>query len=564
MKTLQVDPRNIGAGIELLEAELRRLRVSKKHLPTSILAAEELMVKLAVNMTAAGFIQLSVSSWLGEIHVSLSCAGHRIVMPDASPAAALESLVNGEAADEAEEDLIRDILLRSMRDRIRFRYKNNCNIFVLTVEKSKYQSLWLTLGAFALAIVFAVFVRWITPAAWVSGLSECLLSPVKTMFLNSLKMVTAPVVFFSIVSCIAGLGNMSELGKIGGKVMGLYVLTTWIAIGIGIGLSFLLQPGSPDLLANAAAAKFTAKTVDISIIDTITAIVPANFVEPFVKSDMLQIIFLAVFCGVAVGRIGKYSRPLQDIFEACNTLFLQVTTMIIKFVPIAVFCSVSLLLLKTGTETLFSLAGMVGVILLGMALMTGVYCVMIALIARLNPFVFLRKYAPAMLTTFSLGSSNAAMPVNLRVCRNSLGISDKICSFSIPLGATVNMDGSCVYMAVAALFLARIYGVAITSANMMAMVFSIFVLSVGAPGIPGSGLICLSVLLVQIGIPVESIGLIDRHRPCHRHDESRLQLHGRRSRHAGCRQNGEPAGPGAVQQLTELMQASVTDCLRPA
>jgi len=298
MKTLQVDPRNIGDGIELLEAELRRLRVSKKHLPTSILASEELMVKLAANAAAACLIQMSVSSWLGEIHVSLSCAGRRIVMPDASPAAALESLVNGEAADEAEEDMIRDILLRSMRDRIRFRYKNNRNIFVLTVEKSKYQSLWLTLGAFALAIVFAVFVRWIIPAAWVSGLSECLLSPVKTMFLNSLKMVTAPVVFFSIVSCIAGLGNMSELGKIGGKVMGLYMLTTWIAIGVGIGLSFLLQPGSPDLLANAAAAKFTAKTVDISIIDTITAIVPANFVEPFVKSDMLQIIFLAVFCGL--------------------------------------------------------------------------------------------------------------------------------------------------------------------------------------------------------------------------------------------------------------------------
>ena len=508
MKTLRVDPRNIGAGIGLLEAELRRLRVSKKNLPTSILAAEELMVKLAANMTAAGFIQLSVSSWFGEIHVSLSCAGRRIVMPDTSPAAALESLVNGEAADGAEEDLIRDILLRSLKDRIRFRYKNDRNIFVLTVEKGRYQSLWLTLGAFALAVVFAVFVRWMIPAAWVAGLSRCLLSPVKTMFLNSLKMVTAPVVFFSIVSCIAGLGNMSELGKIGGKVMGLYMLTTWIAIGVGIGLSFLLQPGSPDLLANAAAAKFTAQAAEISIVDTIAAIVPANFVEPFVKSDMLQIIFLAVFCGVAVGRIGSHARLLQDIFEACNSLFLQITTMIIKFVPIAVFCSVSLLLLKTGTETLLALAGMVGVIFLGMALMTGVYCVMIALTAHLNPLIFLRKYAPAMLTTFSLGSSNAAMPVNLRVCRNSLGISDKICSFSIPLGATVNMDGSCVYMAVAALFLARIYGVAITSANMMAMVFSIFVLSIGAPGIPGSGLICLSVLLVQVGIPVESIGLI--------------------------------------------------------
>jgi Na+/H+-dicarboxylate symporter len=160
-----------------------------------------------------------------------------------------------------------------------------------------------------------------------------------------------------------------------------------------------------------------------------------------------------------------------------------------------------------GNETLLSIAGFVGTFLLALAMMLVVYCLLVLVFARLNPIYLLKKHAPTMLTNFSLASSNAAMPFNINSCKK-LGISSKVSSFSIPLGATVNMDGSCIYMAVAGLFLANVFGVEIDGSALFSMVFSIIILSVGAPGIPGSGLICLSVLLTQLGIPAEALSLV--------------------------------------------------------
>ena len=295
-----------------------------------------------------------------------------------------------------------------------------------------------------------------------------MLNPIKTMFLNALKMVVVPVVFFSILSCVSQFTNLSDFGKTGGKVMGFYMFTTVIAIAVGAGAFLLLQPGSGggvQAALQAAQPVAGAEEVNISILDTIVNIVPSNIVQPFLDADMLQIIFIAILCGVAVGMIGDYSRPLKDFFEGCNTLFLKVTTIIVGFIPVAVFCSICSLVMLTGGDTLVSLLYFMAAVLLGMAAMMTVYCLLILVVGRLNPLTFLRKYAPGMLTSFSLGSSNAAMPYNMQLCRNALGISPKVYSFSIPLGATVNMDGSCVYLVVGALFLAQLYGVSLTGAD---------------------------------------------------------------------------------------------------
>lgn len=164
--------------------------------------------------------------------------------------------------------------------------------------------------------------------------------------------------------------------------------------------------------------------------------------------------------------------------------------------------------MTTGVGTLTALLSLVGTFVLGLACMIALYCLILTLVGRLNPLTFLRKYAPTMLTCFTLSSSSASMPFNLRACQDTLGVSPKVCSFSIPLGAAVNMDGTCIYLAVASLFLARVYGIELGGADLSMMFFSIFLLSVGAPGIPGSALVCLSVLLVQVGIPVEAVSLI--------------------------------------------------------
>jgi Na+/H+-dicarboxylate symporter len=175
--------------------------------------------------------------------------------------------------------------------------------------------------------------------------------------------------------------------------------------------------------------------------------------------------------------------------------------------PLAAFCSILSMILKTGTDALVSVLGILGVFIVAIVLMMAVYCLLMLLFAGLNPIPFCRKYAPTMAQVFSMGSSNASLPINIEACKQ-MGVSPKVYSLSLPLGATVNMDGSCIYLSVFALSLARICGIAIPPAALLSVLISIIVLSVGAPGIPGSGLVCLSVLLAQMNVPIEAIALV--------------------------------------------------------
>ena len=198
---------------------------------------------------------------------------------------------------------------------------------------------------------------------------------------------------------------------------------------------------------------------------------------------------------------------VKSLFETFNELFLKITTLIINFMPLAVFCSICSMMLSVGFSTILSVLGMLATFLVGLLCMMCVYCIILAVVGRINPLCFVKKYAPSMLQVFSMGSSNAAIPVNMQACDN-MGVDKKVYCLSLPLGATLNMDGHCVYMAVFTLALAKTYGVTITGSALTAIIISIIVLSMGAPGIPGSGLICLSTLLTQVGVPIEAVGLV--------------------------------------------------------
>jgi len=182
--------------------------------------------------------------------------------------------------------------------------------------------------------------------------------------------------------------------------------------------------------------------------------------------------------------------------------------LLVKFMPLAAFCSILSMILKTGAQTLISVLSMCLVFIFGLAAIMLVYCLMLLVLGRLNPLIFVKKYAPTMIQVFSMASSNASLPLNMDACSKKLGVSPKVYSLSLPLGATMNMDGTCIYLGVFALALAQIYGVPVTGASLMSVAMSILILSIGAPGVPGSGMICLSVLLTQLGVPVEAVGLV--------------------------------------------------------
>ena len=501
---LAANAEGIGAGLDKIEQTLTKYGLKQKDIVKKMLVAEEVMTALLSHGKQAEVMTLSIRRLFEDITIEISVAGEAFAFG--------ESLSYGVDLDTADmgpdaEQTIRNTILRSVVEDLKYRHRKGLNAVRITVSRSKRAMLYKTLGAMVLAILLGLLLRLAAPQAFCDVLNTNLLVPVKTMFMNALKMVVTPVVFFSIVSCIGQFADLSEMGKVGGKVIGLYLVTTAIATAVGVGMFYLFRPGEfASVVAAGGEAAAAAQELNISIKDMIVNIVPANFVKPFLEADMLQLIFLAVLCGIAVGMIGKYSQMLSDLFTAFNELFLKITVLLVQFMPVAAFCSILSMMLKTGADTLLSIFSIFSVFLLGLVCMMVVYCLMMVL-AGLNPVPFCKRYAPTMVQVFSMASSNAALPLNIDACKK-MGVSPKVYSLSLPLGATINMDGTCIYLSVVALALARIYGVEIPAAALLSVVISIIVLSIGAPGVPGSGMICLSVLLTQLGVPVEAVGLV--------------------------------------------------------
>ncbi|MBR6229180.1 MAG: cation:dicarboxylase symporter family transporter [Eubacterium sp.] len=506
-KRFSADTAGIGQAMEFTRGCLTEVKIKGKELARATLTAEEAVGALVAHADEGSTVDVTFRSRFGDVTIEAVSHGQSF---DLSKNMDRVSTVGNEAESESTQEVLRGILLKSFTDGIKYNHKNGVNRIRMTAVRSRHTFLYRTLGAMLAAIVFGVLMANLTPESWCDNLSEYALDPIRTMYISALKMCVAPVVFFSIVTCVMQFSDLKEMGRIGAKVFGMYLFTTVIATGVGLGMYYLFQPGSADMIPKVAqdVSSITSQTVDTSIMHILVDVVPSNFIKPFLESDMLQLIFLAVLCGVAVGKIGKYSQTLCDLLKAGNELFMKITTMIIRFMPIVVFCAISSMIMGTGFDTILSLLGVLGTFILGILCMMVVYCLLMLVIGRMNPLPFLRKYPQTMLQVFSMASSNASIPINMEACEKKLGIARRVYSLSIPLGATVNMDGDCLYLSIAALALAKAYGITITGATLATMIISIIILSVGAPGIPGSGLICLSVLLGQIGVPLEGIAIV--------------------------------------------------------
>ncbi len=489
---------------DLVREHLEGYKKKESEAARAVLCAEEAAVSMGDHAPDGAKIDVRIRSFLGSMTIELACPGEDYEFA----AGAEESDVSNNGISVLGQGMIRDILLKNAAQNLKYRHQRGINRVTMTLRRSPRAFLFATMGALILGILVGLLLSWIGAEGFNSTMDEYVLVPIKTMYMNALKMVVAPVVFFSIVSCISRFSDLSELGRIGGRVMLIFLLTMVLAVGIGIGSYFLFTPGEGMQLDSAVdASSITSKTIDVSIKDMIVGIVPSDIVNPFLTSNMLQLIFMAVMCGIAAGKIGKYSEKVKDAFEALNDLFLKITAIIIKCMPVAIFCSICSLVLGTGMSTIASVLGIVGAFLFALCCMILIYCVLLRIMGGGNPITFLKSYAPTMLQTFSMASSSASIPLNMKASEK-LGVSKKVYSLAIPMGATVNMDGTCIFLSIFALAIAKMYGVELTAAMLSGLIVTIMILSVGAPGIPGSGLICLSVLLTQMNIPTEAVGLV--------------------------------------------------------
>ncbi len=504
IKIRPVETASISECLEFIEKELRAAGVSSRLTVRAEITCEEMLLRLIENSTGEGSIRIQIKRTLGDTVINISVKGREFDLYGG------EGELSDDIEDEEAQSVIRSFLLKANDSNFRYSHKDGVNSVRVMTGQSTVSSMKLTMGALALGIVFGLILKFVMPEALSAGFCDYLLTPVSTMFMNALKIVIAPVVFFSIVTCISGFGDLSELGRIGVRVMGMYLLTTVIAVIMSFFVTVMLSPGKfgAALAMHGGQAVDINTNVDTSLLSTIINIVPSNFIQPFLESNTLQLIFLAMITGIAVGKIGEYTPVLSGIFDACNSLFLTITTMIAKFIPAAVFCSISLMLVNLGGSSFLSMLGYFFTNVLEVFIMIGIYGLLVMAMGRVNPLIFFRKIRQSMLTSFTLCSSSAAMPENIRTCTDKLGVSPKVCNFSIPLGATINMDGTCISLVVTGLYLAKMYGVNVPPSALPALGLTIILLSLGCPGVPGAGLVCLGIVLEQLGVPISAIGLV--------------------------------------------------------
>jgi len=343
-------------------------------------------------------------------------------------------------------------------------------------------------------------------AGAVLGEKVQVVEPVGNIFLTLLKMIIVPLVFSSLVVGAASIGDPRDLGRIGIKTIAFYLVTTAVAITIGLLLGNFLQPGVGMAIGEGTA--FTAPEAP-SIKNVIMGLFPANPLKAAVDGNMLQIIVFALFLGVSAVLAGEKGKPFINFFDSLAETMYKLTGIVMKIAPYGVFALIAVTVSKYGMSVLAPFAKVILAVYVGCALQVIlVYSGLITVFVKKSPFWFLRGIREAGLTAFVTRSSSATLPITMRNTQENLGVSEKVSSFVLPLGATINMDGTALYQGVCALFVAQAYGLSLGMGAQLSIVLTATLASIGTAGVPGAGLIMLTLVLTAVGLPLEGVALV--------------------------------------------------------
>lgn len=361
---------------------------------------------------------------------------------------------------------------------------------------------WIIIGMLAGILVGFIFLK-------IGGtFTTDYLKPFGTIYINLLKFMVVPVVLFSIMSGVISLNDLKKVGSVGIKTFIYYICTTALAVVIGLVVVNCFKGFFPVLDSSVTAGLEYEAAEAPKVMDVIVNIFPDNLLKPMVDTNMLPVIVIAIFFGAGVLAAGEKGKMIANLVESMDEVVMKVLMMIIKLTPIGVFCLMADVVAVNGAKVVGSLALVVGVAYIGYILhLVIVYSLSVKFLAGMSPIRFFKGVAAAMLTAFTTTSSNATLPVNIECC-NDMGAEPEISSFVLPLGATINMDGTAIYQAVATVFIACCYGIDLTIGQMVMVVVTATLASIGTAGVSGAGMIMLSMVLLQVGLPVEGIAII--------------------------------------------------------
>src|SRR5699024_10380881 len=352
--------------------------------------------------------------------------------------------------------------------------------------------------AFVIAIILGI----------IFGESIKVLQPLGDLFLRLIKLIIAPLILSTLIIGVASIGDPKSLGRYGIKTVSYYLITTAIAILIGIGVAYAISPGK-----NLSLDVSPTEEVDVEesegFIQTFLNIVPENPFEALTDGNVLQIIFFSILIGLAITLIGKKADPVYHFFDSFSEIMFWITGIIMRFAPIGVLGLVYPIIGEYGASVLLPLMKII--------LAVGIACILHAVLvyssavktfANMNPLKYLKGIGPAAIVAFSTASSAGTLPVTIKNTQENLGVSNKVSSFVLPLGATINMDGTAIYQGVAVIFISQFYSLDLSFMQLVTVVITTVLASVGTAGVPGAGMIMLAMVLSSIGLPLEGIALI--------------------------------------------------------
>lgn len=358
--------------------------------------------------------------------------------------------------------------------------------------------------------ILGVILHYVVPESYIRDtvLINGIFYVVGNGFLRLMQMLVVPLVFCSLICGSAAIGDTKTLGKVGVKTLGFYMLTTALAVVVALSLANVINPGI-GLNMSEISAQETTVAESVSFADTLLNIIPKNPIQGLAEGNMLQIILFALIIGIILAKMGEKTAAVSNFFSQFNEIMMEMTMMVMSLAPFGVFCLIAKTFSGIGFDAFLPLLKyMFGVVLALIVQCFVVYMLMLKIFTGLNPIKFIKKFFPVMTFAFSTATSNATIPLSIDTLDEKIGVSRKISSFTIPLGATINMDGTAIMQGVAVVFASQAFGIPLGIQDYIMVVATATLASIGTAGVPSVGLITLSMVFNAVGLPIEGITLI--------------------------------------------------------
>lgn len=479
-----------------LQQYLRERRTEEKDIQTTLLLVEEISVRF-LEHTPNVPVLVRVRDRFGSITVILENEAE-----DFNPISEIKDW------GTESEDYFRTLIFRANSEKLDYARQNSRNVIHIKARQPKYNMMFMALAMLVVGTLLGIVMVHTMSPERTKLIDYQLFDTIRTLFFNALGMLIVPMIFCSVVTTIAGLSSLSDTGRLGGKAMRTYSLTTVLAILVGFGTAFLLLPREfSESVQSIAAGRPAEEAADLLGRDTIINLIPKNLVTPILEANIMQVMLLAVFVGVALGILGEKIQVVSQLIEDLTRLFQVLVNMVAAFMPLVTLVSMASLIITVGLPVLPLLLQLVGAEFFALIVLWLLYSVQL-MTSGISPIPFWKAMPGYFRKTGLPNYSGAYLPHSMELCTRQFGVSPRVASFTTSLGATINMDGACIHFVLCSVLFARLYGLDLDGHMILTIAVAVFILSMGDSAVQNSSLLSMTSILTLIGVPTSALGLI--------------------------------------------------------